>query len=64
MLNNMIEADLKRMSEEIQRLKQHNKETKRLIKDCFCNNCYDQELLTVWREEHTLLIKHVNKRKI
>ena len=59
-----VNSELMRMSDEINRLKQHNKKTKRLIKDCFCNNCDDQELLTVWREEHEMLIKHVNKRKV
>ena len=59
-----VNSELQRLSGELQRLKQHNKETKRLVKDCFCNSDDDTELLIVWREEYELLIKHVNKRKL
>ena len=59
-----VNSELQRLSGELQRLKQHNKETKRLIKDCFLNSHQDDNLLGVWRWDYNLLLTHVNKRKL
>ena len=59
-----VNSELQRLTGELQRLKQHNKETKRLIKDCFSDFTDSDEVQYVWREEYEALVKHVNKRKI
>ena len=52
------------VSGELQRLKQHNKETKRLIKDCFSDFTDSDEVQYVWQKDYERLVKHVNKRKL
>ena len=59
-----VNSELQRLSNEVQGLKAHNRETKRLIKDCFCNDCFDVLHMTVYRSDYEDLIKHVNKRKL
>ena len=58
-----VNSELQMLTGELQRLKQHNKETKRLIKDIFWRNCGDEIGCYVYKGEYEALVKHVNKRK-
>ena len=58
-----INSELTRLAGEIEQYKQHVKETKRLIKECFAGNKEDEYKYTHFAD-HDKLVKHVNKRKI
>lgn len=55
--------EIRSLQEQLKASKEHRKESRRLIKDCFDGVLERGECATIYADEWNDLVKHMNKRK-